>query len=222
MSARHRLLLKSFINFCTIAFICFNMNVLVFEVPVQGENQGQEFKNRNVDRKDDEEHKTIRTDLGGGLESILVIHFENGREFATLNKFKRHGTDVMSYSYYPTMGIGTRKYYQNGKVTMYEEFDSEGRIGILFILNADGSPAEVFERQEDGTTLPISTKRLEEMKQGGKFAKELFDPIADAVENENEKEAKRLISKAIEELNQGVAPPKIPIPAGKKKGDAAH
>ena len=54
---------------------------------------------------------------------------------------------------------------------------------------------------------PISTERLEEIKQGGKLAKEMFGPIADAVQKGNEKEAQRLIREAIEDRKRDVVPP---------------
>jgi hypothetical protein len=188
------------------------LNDLVFQVSAREEGQGKESTNRNVNRKEDEGRKIIRSDLGGGLESIAVIHFENGQVFATLKEFKRHGTVVMSYASHPTLGTGMRSYYQNGKVVMNEEFDNEGRIGMLILLDADGSPTEIFERLKDGTTLPISSERLEDIKKGGKLAKEMFGPIADAVLREDQKEAKRLISEAIEELKQDDAPPENPDP----------
>jgi|GEM_PF-4159736 len=181
MPARTKPLLKSFTAFCALVFICICLKDLVFDVSAREEGQGKESKNRNVDRKEDETRKTIRSDLGGGLESIAVIHFENGQVFSTLKKFKRHGTVVMSYASHPSIGKGMRSYYQNSKAIMYEEFDNDGRIGMLMLLDADGSRTEIFERRKDGTTLPISTERLEEIKQGGTLAKEMFGSIANAV-----------------------------------------
>ena len=206
MPARTKPLLKSFTAFCALVFICICLNDLVFQVSAREEGQGKESKNRNVDRKEDETRKIIRTDLGGGLESITVIHFENGQVFATLKKFKRHGTVVMSYASHPTLGKGMRSYYQNGKAVMYEEFDDDGRIGMLMLLDADGSPAEVFERRKDGTTLPVGTERLKEFKEGVNFIEDVFGPIANAVKKGNEEEAQRLIREAIEERKRGGAP----------------
>ena len=154
MPVRFKPLLKSFTAFCAVVFICIYFNALAFEVSAREEGQGKETKNRNVDRKEDETRKSIRTDLEGGLESIETIELEDGQVVSTIKTFKRHGTVVMSYCSHPRWGKGMRLYYQNGKATMYEEFDTDGRIGMLMLLDADGSPAEVFERRKDGTTLP--------------------------------------------------------------------
>jgi hypothetical protein len=144
--------------------------------------------------------ETKRIDLGDGLELTERREFQDGKVAALLKTYRRNGRIVMTHDAIPDAKHEFRTYYRDGKQILSEEYDGNGNIFRLYVTADDGSPSELFERQIDGTTAPVSSKTLEKAKQAFSFIKRTFTPIAEAAKEGDKKAFRKHLDAAINEV----------------------
>jgi len=145
-----------------------------------------------------------RVDLGDGLELSESIQCENGVVRSRNGEVTRNGETLLEYSFLPELELACRRYYYNGKDVAFESVSMDGRLESLILTDADGNIAEVFERQENGTILPVGCEQLEKIKNGEKLIEETFTPIADAAKkgNADEQEVRELVEDAVRKRDE--------------------
>lgn len=143
---------------------------------------------------------TTRTDLGPGLELLETVEFSGDQLAATHKSFRRDGQVVMTHTIAPSVNTNFRVYYRNGKAILTEQMDQKGRIVTLYVTDGNSAPIDVYQRQEDGTTMPISSEQLAKAKRLFGHVKKHFGPVAEAASKENESEAMDQLERAKKEL----------------------
>ncbi len=146
--------------------------------------------------------RKTRVDLGGGLELEELTEFRDGKVVLIGKTFKRHGVVIMDHISLPELGDEVRTYCLNGQPILGEEIGDDGRVETLAVMEADGTLAEVFERNKDGHMVPVSTDRLEASRRAWRFMEDTFGPVVEAAQKGETERASQLIDEAIEKARQ--------------------
>ena len=146
--------------------------------------------------------RKTRVDLGGGLELEELTEFRDGKVVLIGKTFKRHGVVIMDHISHPELGDEVRTYCLNGQPILGEEIGDDGRVETLAVMEADGTLAEVFERNKDGHMVPVSTDRLEASRRAWRFMEDTFGPVVEAAQKGETERASQLIDEAIEKARQ--------------------
>ena len=194
MKVKTKVLLGLFLCFC--AFMC--IATYLHTPSTNGSTFGDEQDAPPI------QPGTRRVDLGDGLELVETVECENDELLCRRGKVTRQGETLLEYSSIPSLGIDLRQYYHNGKEVVSEALDEDGRLETLILTDTDGMMIEAFERQKDGTILPLGSKRLEEMKRAGKLIDETFGPIVEAAKkgNADEQEIRGLVEDAVKKTEK--------------------
>ncbi len=194
MKMKTKLLLGSFLCFC--AFICI---AIYLHTP---STNGSTFQ----DEQDAPpiQPGTRRVDLGDGLELVETVECENGEVLYRRGKVTREGETLLVYTLIPSLGMGTRDYYHDGKEVASEVLDKDGRVKGVILMDTDGMMIEAFERQKDGIILPLGCEGLEEMKKAGRLIDETFGPIVEAAKKgtADEQEIRGLVEDAVKKAKK--------------------
>ena len=182
------------------AVFCACLQIPLLGVPTYGQNSTNARQQSRI-AGEDRAPVTKRVDLGDGLELVETIEFRGDRPATTLKTFKRMGHVVMTHTISPSVGANFRTYYRNGKEILTEQIDQKGRIVTLYVTDDKSAPIEIFQRQEDGTTMPIGSMELAKAKGMFGLVNKYFEPVAEAVSRGDEKQAMERVKDAMDQLN---------------------
>lgn len=153
---------------------------------------------------DDESRETKRIDLGEGLELVETTFYREGKLAARVKTYKRAGTLIMAQYSVSLGATDTINYYRHGKAILSEFVDKDEHL--MIVSDENGTPIEVYERHKDGTTAPVSSKKLRQLQKEHKFMEAIFAPIANAAQHGDEAKALKHVDDAIERASNRSRP----------------